>query len=526
MDTAVDKPDGKATIFSQDNPHYDLDMRLNRADHFELESSDFKKMEREKPGGRKKCLAFIVIYLILLTALNSFLLYKVLTLQNELHRIAHGSAAADWPSSSTNEFLHAGPPPNRGKGRPPPLRNASLETASLRESLGTLEARVDVLCGGPGGLGQLRAELGAVNASTALLQNRLLDLNSKPGPPGTPGPQGPKGDSGTKGVAGSKGEQGDQGLPGPQGVAGAQGEKGDPGEPGGTGPRGADGERGEPGPIGPPGPTGSEGPPGQTGSKGDPGEQGAPGHPGALGAKGETGSTGPPGPMGQAGEKGDQGFQGIPGPPGEPGSTGLRGPKGETGAPGRFGLAGVPGVPGMKGEKGLKGDTGLQGQKGSPGIQGPTGLKGDMGRSGSKGDTGRPGATGSKGERGDRGLQGEQGRPGPQGPQGEKGSATQAASPVVRIAGGGSRGRVEVFHEGLWGTVCDDSFDTLDGTVICRMLGYTRATSIFTAAAGTGRIWLDELGCTGRESSIFLCPHSGSGVHNCNHQEDAGVTCV
>ncbi|KAG5851751.1 hypothetical protein ANANG_G00055080 [Anguilla anguilla] len=502
MDTAVDKPDGKATIFSQDNPHYDLDMRLNRADHFEIESRDFKKMEREKPGGRKKCLAFIVTYLILLTALNSFLLYKVLTLQSELHRIAHGGKTA------------------------PPLRNASLETASLRESLGTLEARVDVLCGGPGGLGQLRAELGAVNASTALLQHRLLDLNSKPGPPGTPGPRGPKGDSGTKGVAGSKGEQGDQGLPGPQGLAGAQGEKGDTGEPGGTGPRGADGERGEPGPIGPPGPTGSEGPPGQTGSKGDPGEQGAPGYPGALGAKGETGSTGPPGPMGQAGEKGDQGFQGIPGPPGEPGSTGPRGPKGETGTPGRVGLAGVPGVPGMKGEKGLKGDTGLQGQKGSPGIQGPTGLKGDMGRSGSKGDTGRPGATGSKGERGDRGPQGEKGSPGPQGPQGEKGSAIQAASPVVRIAGGGSRGRVEVLHEGLWGTVCDDSFDTLDGTVICRMLGYTRASTIFTAPAGTGRIWLDELGCTGRESSIFLCPHSGNGVHNCNHQEDAGVTCV
>ena len=48
---------------------------------------------------------------------------------------------------------------------------------------------------------------------------------------------------------------------------------------------------------------------------------------------------------------------------------------------------------------------------------------------------------------------------------------------VVRLVGGTKTessfsGRLEIFHNNEWGTVCDDSFGSDDARVFCRMLGY------------------------------------------------------
>ena len=101
---------------------------------------------------------------------------------------------------------------------------------------------------------------------------------------------------------------------------------------------------------------------------------------------------------------------------------------------------------------------------------------------------------------------------------------------VLRIVGGESSrcGRVEVYYDRQWGTVCDDKFGLNDGDAICKQLGYPYAESTHSRAyfgMGAGPIWLDNLGCHSEASSIMDCRHNGWGVHNCKHKEDAGVCC-
>jgi len=104
----------------------------------------------------------------------------------------------------------------------------------------------------------------------------------------------------------------------------------------------------------------------------------------------------------------------------------------------------------------------------------------------------------------------------------------------VRLMGGPSacEGRVEILHNGEWGTVCGSSWDLVDANTVCKQLGCGTATSFIPTSAtfgpGVGRVWMDDVACTASSPSLALCtfPEWGTTSFQCAaHALDVGVTC-
>ncbi|XP_048213141.1 CD5 antigen-like [Perognathus longimembris pacificus] len=102
----------------------------------------------------------------------------------------------------------------------------------------------------------------------------------------------------------------------------------------------------------------------------------------------------------------------------------------------------------------------------------------------------------------------------------------------LRLVGGDSHcsGRLEVLHRHVWGSVCDDGWGEKEDQMVCKQIGCGRSLSSSNKARksygpGVGRIWLDDVRCSGEEQSLEQCRHRFWGYHDCTHKEDVAVIC-
>ncbi|NP_033820.2 CD5 antigen-like precursor [Mus musculus] len=103
----------------------------------------------------------------------------------------------------------------------------------------------------------------------------------------------------------------------------------------------------------------------------------------------------------------------------------------------------------------------------------------------------------------------------------------------LKLVGGDTpcSGRLEVLHKGSWGSVCDDNWGEKEDQVVCKQLGCGKSLHPSPKTRkiygpGAGRIWLDDVNCSGKEQSLEFCRHRLWGYHDCTHKEDVEVICT
>ena len=102
---------------------------------------------------------------------------------------------------------------------------------------------------------------------------------------------------------------------------------------------------------------------------------------------------------------------------------------------------------------------------------------------------------------------------------------------LVKLVGGSSprEGLVQVYYNNTWGSVCDQMWDAKDADVVCRMIGYTGAAEPkkdVDYGRGNGTTWLNNVQCSGNESSLFSCAHDGLRNHTCERGNEVNVSCL
>ena len=101
----------------------------------------------------------------------------------------------------------------------------------------------------------------------------------------------------------------------------------------------------------------------------------------------------------------------------------------------------------------------------------------------------------------------------------------------VRLVQGSSarEGLVQVYRNNTWSWICTQYWDKKEAHVVCRELGYTGASAVYSGSPnvqGNGTMWIHSVQCTGNESSFASCAHDAWTHLGCSIGGNAGVVCT
>ena len=98
----------------------------------------------------------------------------------------------------------------------------------------------------------------------------------------------------------------------------------------------------------------------------------------------------------------------------------------------------------------------------------------------------------------------------------------------VRLQGSpyASTGRLEIWRNNTWGSICNERFTIEAANVVCRQLGFDQALDYTPGGyfgQSTGPIHMSNVMCNGNEAAITDCTFSTT--HSCDHSQDVGIYC-
>ncbi|KGL79941.1 Antigen WC1.1, partial [Tinamus guttatus] len=90
-------------------------------------------------------------------------------------------------------------------------------------------------------------------------------------------------------------------------------------------------------------------------------------------------------------------------------------------------------------------------------------------------------------------------------------------------------GRLQVFYNGSWGSVCSNSMTSSTVSLVCKQLGCGDGGFLETDLPYrkvSGHTWLDHVECGKRNSSFWQCPSDPWNPQSCDDQrEETHITC-